>query len=281
MAEQAPEKTIEDEIGISKLSTAEADKLLSNNPDDEAEEAEETPDAEATEEAAEEPAEEDATEEDPEEATEEEATQEEEPEAEKPDPAVVAAAQAAIEQQTRHQTAEQQLAQFVAELEKQGVEYDPFTHGPKFMKLMMDYAKALKEQVQAAEQRAAKAEGISQVESFWQGWARENPTVGTRGRTMFDEELSKAVKTYGKGEAAHAVATEKWKARIELVKAKARTATPTASSARPVKTPPVTKGGAQLTPQSKHRVPKPAAKSIDDKLDAGDYGNLADVDRML
>ncbi len=115
-------------------------------------------------------------------------------------------------------------------------------------------------------------------ETYWQSFQRQTPEVPiNKAQDIWGEELTKARGSYKNEAAAQAVATERFKDRIAIVKGQAKNkpaATPVAEKPKPAAPsgkpkPPVTKGGGNVIPKAgSTQPPKPAATSPEDEFAA-------------
>lgn len=192
-----------------------------------------------------------------------------------------AQAQPTAEQQQEQQRIALEQRQFAADMSEiqdkiaKGT-YDPIDDGAKAIKAILGGFKAITDlqgtitqQVQAQQQTVA-------TENFWGDYGRTNPDIGAEtGRKVFAEEVTRLSGKGFSGEALRGAATVAFENRIEHIKAAKKS-----PAAAPITTPSktVNKGAARITPAgTSGTVPPPKAKTIDEKLEAGEYGNIADI----
>lgn len=212
------------------------------------------------------------------------------PEKKEPDPKEVERQQQAAQQHqqrvTDFRTSYQKLKSVVDKKE-----YEPYEHGAEATSLLLEGLALIDHELGTVRQFAQQQQETRKTEDFWDGWGRENAEIGAKvGREIFTEEFQKAAAEFpdASEESLQIAATREFNRRLRVRKgqlaakgnAPARSATggtPNAP-ARTVRKPPVTKGGSTvMPPPSASRVPNAVPKSIDDKLDAGIYGDLSSI----
>lgn len=138
-------------------------------------------------------------------------------------------------------------------------------------KLLKTLASTIKSQQDVIEQSRAVTQA-AQVEKYWADYAAQNPDVGATGRKLWDEAIAKHKQRGLTGPSLQAAAEAEWEIRVEQAKgaAKAR-----AAKVEPVKPQPkVTPGAARVTPQATRTKPPYTPKTAEEKLMAGQYGDL-------
>lgn len=127
--------------------------------------------------------------------------------------------------------------------------------------LQQQQAAAVAQQQQAAAQK------------YWDDFTKSTPELANP-RKVYADLHAAAVKQYGPGAAADAVADERWNQKVAQVKS----APKPAAVAKPAAIkPPVTKGGAQVSPASGAARPAPVKKTDEDELAAAIGAGIHDV----
>lgn len=157
-------------------------------------------------------------------------------------------------------------------------DYDPVTDARKHTRLLAEKDR-LRDQIQEELQaKIDRTEAASDYERGWAKWERENPDLGKKGRTIYEEELEKAEMEFGlASEGAFAVAKVKWKERTNLIRAQRRAKDPkkdepAAAPAKPK--PPVNKGGARIVPAGISTKPSTQPKTPEEQLIADVGGKI-------
>jgi hypothetical protein len=151
--------------------------------------------------------------------------------------------------------------------------YDPLEDGPKAMRVLLEGFNAMRARVAEMSRQSAQVHQQTEAEKYWTSYARENPEVGARARDLWQEAVNSASRDGLRGEALHAVATERWKTRVQAIKAQTKAKAPAKAPAKPV-----TQNGARITPTpAPTRPPARRSLSIEDRIDAGEYGNLSSI----
>lgn len=149
-------------------------------------------------------------------------------------------------------------------------EYDPFDvdSQKKVIKTLIGTVKAQQDVIE----QSRKANAVSQQEKFWQDYATKNPDVGMSARKLWEEAIDKHAKLGRSGTALQAAAEVEWEFRVQQAKgaAKARAGKPDAKPA-----PKVTPGAARVSPVVTRNKPPQSARTYEEKLVSGAYGDLA------
>ncbi len=182
--------------------------------------------------------------------------------------------------------------------------FDPIDHGAKAMKTMMEGLELLSGELAQVQQFTNEIQTTRRNEEQWNAIAKQPEHVGIGAeklKSIYADEYRKASDEFPDADqkTINALATRAWKGRVKTIagqiKARAgKTGTTTATTpAKPAtpnpkagitgsapvrRQPPVTKGGASVTPApSPQRVPRKEPKTVDEKLDAGMYGDLSKI----
>ncbi len=172
---------------------------------------------------------------------------------------------------TDRQAAIQQFQTDYATLQKKITDgtFDAIDDGAEAFKTLAKGLELLNNEIGAVRQQHAQQQQQTAAQRFWADFEAQHPHIGAKqGQELFQAEVNALSKRGFKGEALQAAATVAWERRIEGMKA-APPATKT-----PIKSPPVSKGGARVTPSASTTPPKPKPRSIDDAIEAGEYGSL-------
>lgn len=151
-----------------------------------------------------------------------------------------------------------------------------------------------RESINAQAAKIKALETVRQEETYWQTFQRQTPEVAiAKAQDIWTEELTKARSSYKIEAAAQAVATERFKDRIAIVKGKAKEpaapapAKPAAEKPKPAPAAPsgkpkapVTKGGGSVIPKAgSTQPPKPPSREPEDEFAA--LVGQAGVDALL
>lgn len=149
--------------------------------------------------------------------------------------------------------AQRALDEYQAKAYADGYDFDPFVDGKELIRLQNQVVALQSEELQRQSDERT-------LDDQWAQWARANPTIGDKGRGIFEGFLAEAGKKYKDPTAAIAVANEKFEERVKLIAAQKAAAAAKAKPVPPPKPkPPVTKGGATVT-RTPARGPVPKAQ---------------------
>lgn len=148
--------------------------------------------------------------------------------------------------------------------------FDPIDDGTAAFKTLAKGLELLNEELGSVRQQHVQQQQQTSAQKFWGDFEAKHPHIGAKqGQQLFQAEVDTWAKRGFKGEALRAAATGAWERRIEAMK------TAPAPAKAPIKAPPVTKGAARVTPSGTGTTPpKPSNRSLDERIEAGEYGNL-------
>lgn len=182
--------------------------------------------------------------------------------------AQIAAAQAYQQFRTNLTAAREKLAD--------PAKFDAIDDAPAVLKTLADGLDLLDKGLTDLHREQATVKQEQAAAAFWGDFASKNPTVGAdRARQLWDAEVKRYAQRGLSGEALAAAATGAWEAKMEVLKGAGKPA-----AAKP-SAPAINRGGARITPKAAGaapvKPPKPRAATVDEKLEAGKYGNLAEI----
>lgn len=268
--------TVEESIGldVSKARRNTVDGDGAPDPVEEDFDPELASDAEAV--AEETPAAEAEASADPDEAVEEEGDEVEQATDDTADP------YAALEQQENERLAQlrRDKADALAELGAvDGDDFDIIDNGPKVLRAQAKLIKTQDAESAILQQRAERQNQRQQTESYWSKWDRANKELRGEGRKLYEDTYRKELKRTGNAAAAQQAAIVELKV-MERTKAKpapAAAAPEPRKGIAPKNPKPINRTAGRITPVAGGRVPPPKARTIEQRLRQGMYGNIANV----
>ena len=162
------------------------------------------------------------------------------------------------------QAQKDELAEIEAEIADPN--YDAYAQGPKAIKALLAQTRVL--QTRLAERDAADNQQKA-VDAGWAKFAAEHPAIGVAtGQKLMDEAAAEVAAHPALSTMPNAAQVLFWQ---KVEKAKATPAATPKPTPAPKAPSPVTSSGGRLTPQATEVRPKPPARTLDDKVKAGEF----------
>lgn len=143
--------------------------------------------------------------------------------------------------------------------------FDVIDDGAEAVRLLMEQNEILRDSLLSLQTEVQQQRTLTENERAWQSWSKTSGIAVEEGQKWYSEELSRAQKRGYAGEAAAAVARERWNDRVEAAKK------PTDPPVPAAKSKPVTPVPKTATPAQKRESDEYKKLSAIERLDRGFY----------